>query len=141
ESRAEEFPPQRLAASSPNSHCEPAPERSESVRDFIVRSDRSAMRAGDQRRHRSDHEAWESLATTVRLIEDYLRFFEPEFRDASTLRGRVEKRLPRVYTQVLEAAARPAAARRIIRAALRGVEAVIPTVDGIDNFLRERNPD
>jgi hypothetical protein len=137
----EDVTAQRLAAGSPNIHCEPAPERTESVRDFIVRSDRSATRAGDQRRQRSDHEAWESLATTVRLIEDYLRFFEPEFRDASTLRGRVEKRLPRIYTQVLGVAARPAAARRIIRAALRGVEAIIPTVDGIDNFLRERDPD
>jgi hypothetical protein len=137
----EDMTAQRLAASSPNIHCEPAPERTESVRDFIIRSDRTATRAGDQRRQRSDHEAWESLATTVRLIEDYLRFFEPEFRDASTLRGRVEKRLPRVYTQVLGVAGRPQATRRIIRAALRGVEAIIPTADGIDNFLRERNPD
>ena len=137
----EDVTARRLAASSPNIHCEPAPERAESVRDFVVRSDRSAMRAGDHQRHRTDYEAWESLATTVRLIEDYLRFFEPEFRDASTLRGRVEKRLPRVYTQVLRAAARPATARRMIRAALRGLEAVIPTVDGIDEFLRERNPD
>jgi hypothetical protein len=137
----EDVTARRLAASSPNIHCEPAPERTESVRDFLVRSDRDAVRAGEERRARSDRDAWESLATTVRLIEDYLRFFEPEFRDATTLRGRVEKRLPRVYTDVFGAAARPAAARRIIRAALGGVEAVIPTVDAIDTFLRERNPD
>ena len=137
----EDVTARRLAASSPNIHCEPAPDRTESVRDFLARSDRGAMRAGEERRRRSDQDAWESLATTVRLIEDYLRFFEPEFHDASTLRVRVEKRLPRVYTNILGVAARPAVARRIIRAALRGVEAIIPTVDGIDNFLRERKPD
>jgi hypothetical protein len=137
----EDVTAQRLATSSPNIRCEPAPDRTESVRDFLVRSDRDAMRAGDERRAKSDQDAWESLATTVRLIEDYLRFFEPQFRNASTLRARVEKRLPRVYPQLLGAATRPAAARRIIRAALRKIEAIIPTVDGIDNFLRERNPD
>ena len=137
----EDVTARRLAASSPNIHCEPAPDRTESVRDFLVRSDRDAVRAGEERRARSDRDAWESLATTVRLIEDYLRFFEPEFRDASTLRVRVEKRLPRIYTTVLGVAARSAAARRIIRALLGGIEALIPTVDGIDNFLRQRNPD
>ena len=137
----EDVTARRLAASSPNIRCEPAPDRTESVRDFLVRSDRDAVRAGEERRARSDRDAWESLATTVRLIEDYLRFFEPEFADASTLRVRVEKRLPRVYISVLGVAARSAAARAIIRAALGGIEAIIPTVGGIDNFLRQRNPD
>ena len=75
----EDVTAQRLAASAPNIRCEPAPDRTESVRDFLVRSDRDAVRTGDERGARSDQDAWESLATTVRLIEDYLRFFEPQF--------------------------------------------------------------
>ena len=137
----EDLTAQRLAASSPNIHCEPAPQRTESVRDFLARSDRTAVRVGYEQQPRSRHDAWESLATTVRLLEDYLRFFDPEFRDAGTLRVRAEKRLPRVYTDVLGVAARPAAARRIVRGVLQRIEATIPTVDSIDSFLRERNPD
>ena len=41
----EDVTAQRLAASSPNIRCEPAPDRTESVRDFLVRSDRDALRA------------------------------------------------------------------------------------------------
>src|SRR5262245_43848392 len=57
----EDVTAQRLSASSPNLHREPAPERTEGVRDFVVRSDQSATRAGDQRRQRSDREALPSL--------------------------------------------------------------------------------
>ena len=137
----EDVTAQRLAASSPNIHCEPAPQRTESVRDFLARSDRAAVRVHDEQRPRSGQDAWESLATTVRLLEDYLRFFEPEFRGAETLRVRAEKRLPRVYTNVLSVAARSTAPRRVVRRLLQGIEAVIPTVDSIDGFLRDRNPD
>ena len=137
----EDVTAQRLAASSPNIRCESAPQRLESVREFLARSDRAAVRTGEEPRARSDHEAWESLATTVRLLEDYVRFFGPEFRDAATLRGRAEKRLPRVYTDVLGVAARPAPARRIVRGLLQGIEAAIPTLPAIDAFLRECDPD
>ncbi len=137
----EDVTARRLAASSPNIRCEPAPPRSESVRDFLARSDRDAVRTSEAQQPRSDQDAWESLATTVRLVEDYLRFFEPEFRNAGTLRGRVEKRLPRIYAQVLGVAARPALARRLLRASLRSLEELIPTADVIDAFLRDRRPD
>ena len=137
----EDVTAQRIAASSPNIRCEPAPQRTESVRDFLVRSDRAAVRVADEQRARSRQDAWENLATTVRLLEDYVHFFEPEFRDAATLRRRAEKRLPSVYTDVLEVAARPAASRRAVRGLLHGVEAAIPTLPAIDAFLRERNPD
>jgi len=137
----EDVTARRLAASSPNIHCEPAPQRTESVRDFLARSDRAAVRVRDQQRSRSGQDAWESLATTVRLLEDYLRFFEPEFRGAQTLRVRAEKRLPSVYTNVLGVAARSTAPRRIVCRLLQEIEAIIPTVDSIDRFLRERNPE
>jgi hypothetical protein len=137
----EDVTAQRLAASSPNIRCDSAPQRLESVREFLARSDRAAVRTGEEPRARCGHEAWESLATTVRLLEDYVRFFGPEFCDAATIRGRAEKRLPRVYTDVLGVAARPAPARRIVRGLLQGIEAAIPTLPAIDAFLRECDPD
>jgi hypothetical protein len=71
----EDVTAKRLATSSPRITCGTTPERSESVRAFLVRADRTAVRAGDEDRPRSRRDAWESLGTTVRLLADYLRFF------------------------------------------------------------------
>jgi len=131
----------RLASSSRNITCGTAPQRSESVREFLARSDREAARTSEEQRHHSRSDAWESLATTVRLLEDYLRFFEPEFGQAVMLRARAEKRLPRVYTRALGPFAATTATRRLVASSLRGLERVIPTVPAIDAFLASHNPD
>src|ERR1051325_12108919 len=70
----EDVTAQRIAASSPNIRCEPAPQRTESARDFLARSDRAAVRVAAEPGARPPQDAWESLATTVRLLEDYVRF-------------------------------------------------------------------
>jgi hypothetical protein len=137
----EDVTAQRLAASSPRITCGTTPERSESVREFLVRADRTAVRAGDDGAPRTRADAWESLATTVRLLADYLRFFEPAFDQATPLRARVEKRLPRVYTRLVRAFGWSRASRAVLAALLRGLERVIPTAPGIEAFLREQQPD
>ncbi len=131
----------RLAASSPRITCGTTPERSQSVREFLARSDRTAVRTGEDDRPRTRRDAWESLATTVRLLADYLRFFEPEFRGADSLRARVEKRLPPIYPAAVRAVAGVAPARALVAAALRGLERVIPTGGELAAFLREQRPD
>ena len=85
----------RLATLTPLVTCGPAPDRTESVRDFLARGDRSATRDGQPRRRLDAEAAWSSLATTVRLMEDYLRFFDPAFAGAAALRARAEKRAAR----------------------------------------------
>ena len=95
----------RLATLTPLVTCGPAPDRTESVRDFLARGDRTATRSGQPRRRLTTETAWSSLATTVRLMEDYLRFFEPAFAAATALKARAEKRLPRVYRPFVRAAA------------------------------------
>ena len=77
----------RLATLTPLVTCGPAPDRTESVRDFLARGDRTATRAGQPRRRLTAEAAWSSLATTVRLMEDYLRFFEPAFAGADGAAG------------------------------------------------------
>jgi hypothetical protein len=137
----EDVTAQRLAASSPRITCGTTPERSQSVREFLARADRTAVRSGDDAEPRSRADAWESLATTVRLLSDYLRFFEPEFRTASPLRARVEKRLPRVYVTLVRAFGWSRPSRAFLAAVLRALERVTPTAEGIEDFLREQSPD
>src|SRR5689334_7923827 len=137
----EDVTAQRLATVSPRITCGTTPERSQSVREFLTRADRTAVRAGDDGAPRTRADAWESLATTVRLLADYLRFFEPEFDDATSLRARVEKRLPRVYATLVRAFGGSRASRAVLRAVLRGLERVIPTAPGIEEFLRAQQPD
>jgi hypothetical protein len=136
----------RFGASDPRITCGTAPERLESVRTFLARSDRRATRSGGSRRRvfspGAREEAWESLATTVRLALDYLRYFEPAFEAATGLRGRAEKRLPRVYRTFISGLARFGPAVRAAAAAgLRAIERLIPPNPKLDAFIREHNPD
>ena len=134
----------RLAAASPRITCGATPPRPESVRLFLERSDRSALRSGAVPATRGDArvEAWESLATTVRLMGDFLRYFEPAFERASSLRDRAEKRLPRLHARIVRlAAGAGASARTTLSAVLRFVEQVIPANPAVVAFLREQRPD
>ena len=142
----EDVTAQRLASSSDLITCGTTPSRPESVRDFLARGDRSATRSGDAHRpataRERRQEAWESLATTVRLLVDYLRFFEPAFADAVRLRDRAEKRLPRLYRSIVAlVSAGGAAARRWFGSVLRALERTIPVNSALEAFLREQKPD
>ena len=138
----EDVTARRLAARSPRITCGPAPERAESVREFLARGDRQAVRSGDAARPRSREETWESLATTVRLIQDYRRFFEPAFAGAGALRARAEKRLPRIHAATvreLTRIGRPAGAA--LGAALRLLERLIPVPPALTAFVAGQRPD
>ena len=132
----------RLETLTPLVTCGPAPDRTESVRDFLARGDRTATRAGQPQRRLDAETAWASLATTVRLMEDYLRFFDPAFAGAAALRARAEKRLPRLYRPIVRAAARAGGGARWALASLLDVaERMIPTSPAIDGFLSQQAPD
>jgi hypothetical protein len=145
----EDVTAQRLATVSPRITCGEAPSRSESVRTFLSRSDRTATRSGSTvrsiRRWRDPEtriEAQESLATTVRLLVDYLRYFEPAFAGAPALRARAEKRLPRVYPPAIRWVARlGSAARSTLRRLLLKVEETLVPHASIEAFVREQRPD
>lgn len=127
----------RLEGAAPGITTGTTPERSESVRDFLARRDREAIRGGDAR-----GSVWESAATTVRLLADYLRYFEPAFARAGKLRDRAEKRLPRIYVRPMRAlAGLGAPARRLTAALLSAAERAIPTSEGLEQYLREQRPD
>ena len=142
----EDVTARRLAECSPRITCGTTPERRESVREFLARGDRTALRSGDGRkpatRQAASEEAWESLATTVRLQLDYLRFFGPAFAHASSLKERARKRLPRVYVSFVDAIAKGGAfPRAALAAVLRFTERLIPTGAALDAFIRQHDPD
>jgi len=142
----EDVTARRLAERSPRLTCGSTPDRPESVRDFLARTDRDAMRSGARAvspwSREGREEAWESLATTVRLLVDYLRFFDPAFARAAALRARAEKRVPRVYRPWVRRIGRGGAlARRGLRGLLAAIERAIPPSRAIEEFLRAHNPD
>jgi hypothetical protein len=147
----------RLAESSDRITSGSTPSRAENVRLFLARVDRSATRSGrfgrvrrsaetessrDQWPRNLRAETWESLATTVRLLLDYLRYFEPAYAPAAQLRQRAEKRLPQLYVglvRLVSWAGRPA--RALLVSILRGLERVIPINSAVDAFIRRHDPD
>jgi len=136
----------RLSTVSPRITCGATPPRPESVRLFVERSDRSALRSGaaaaPATRREARAEAWESLATTVRLMADYLRYFDPAFQRAVSLRARAEKRLPRLQVKVVRLAhAAGASGRAGLSALMRFVERAIPPNAAVVEFLRQQEPD
>jgi hypothetical protein len=142
----EDVTAQRLATWSPRITCGVAPTRAESVKTFLARGDRRATRSGGAARSWRDPavraEAWESLATTVRLLQDYLRYFEPVFAHAPALRARAAKRLPRIYLPVVRGIARTGGAgRAVAQRLLAFVERLVRPQPGIETFLREQQPD
>jgi hypothetical protein len=78
----------------------------------------------------------------VRLLLDYLRFFDPAFAGAASLQARAAKRLPRIYRSIVAwAAAAGAPGRSVLAGVLRLLERVIPVPEAIDEFLRAHRPD
>ena len=138
----EDITARRLAAASPRITCGAAPERVESVRQFLARGDREAVRSGGAARWPAREEMWESLATMVRLLQDYLHFFEPAFARAGALRARAEKRLPRLPAAAARLAARLGTPGRAAAAAGLGLlERLVPVPRAIEAFVREQDPD
>ena len=137
---------QQLAARSERITYGVAPLRSEGVRTFLSRADRTATRSGGGPRSSVDRvgrvEAWESLATTIRLLLDYLRFFEPAFEQATALRNRAGKRLPRVHRRAANLISRGGRFSRASAAAvLSWIERVIPPNADVEAFIRWHQPD
>ena len=84
---------------------------------------------------------WLDLRTRLRLSIDFLRYLEPEFRDAHALRERARARAPRA----LQALARPLQLSPLLRTAvrkgLRWAEAAAPIGAEAREFVRAAEPD
>ncbi len=155
----------RLTDQYPQVTAGPLPHRFENVRQVLLRSDPAAERSGrfDRRPSTSDSEtiddhgkvlspggklpdafeqAWEGVATAVRLMQDYLRYFDPDFHQSPRLLARAQKRVPKPLRAVI---AVPARTGRLARSAvgwlLRTLERVIPIPASVDTYLKHLSPD
>jgi hypothetical protein len=89
-----------------------------------------------------DSGAWYELARKIRLGLDYLRFLEPRYAQTPHLATRARARAP---LSVVSLAAMPPfrgrRGRRLLTAALRGLERGIPRSPELDAFILDQQPD
>ena len=85
---------------------------------------------------------WPDLGYDLRRALDYLRYLEPEFRDAVKLRRRAERKSPAL---LLKALRRPLARRRVARTLLRQIinscDRAVPRDPAVDAHVRRHRPD
>jgi hypothetical protein len=85
---------------------------------------------------------WDDLAVRFRLIVDYLRYLDPQYKTASGLVKRAVIRTPQI---VLDATKRPlfrsAVGRRLLRLGLGMLERALPRAAHVDDFLRSKAAD
>src|SRR5439155_14103649 len=70
---------------------------------------------------------------------EYMRFLEPEFRDAPKLRRRAERFAPRQLQRLVTSA--PSPVRATVRGALRRAERSAPISEPVEDYIREQQPD
>ena len=87
-------------------------------------------------------DGWGLLGRELRLGRDYLRYLRPEYRDAPKLRMRAMREAPPWIIQRTERGLLAnAVGRATLSAAMRTLEAVIPTDSDVDAFIQQARPD
>lgn len=89
----------------------------------------------------SERALFANFVRVTRVLQDYLRYLEPDYAGASSLRQRVEENIPRGFRRLVLLLGGTAVARRVMMAALRSVEAVVPPPDSIRDFVAAHAPD
>ena len=85
---------------------------------------------------------WARAAQINRLLVDSLRYMDPQYRDAASLRTRAERTVPRTFRPFLHAVERFGSRfARCVTITLCGLERVIPLSADVTAFLKEQAPD
>jgi hypothetical protein len=91
---------------------------------------------------RPSADAWRALLRNVRLTGDYLRYLEPNYRQADKLRERAAELLPPFPRWLTSRRiVRTPAGLAVLRRALRALEEAAPPCDKIGRYIAERQPD
>src|SRR5262249_10535252 len=84
---------------------------------------------------------WSDLASSLRRSADYLRYFDPVYRDADKLRARAEDEAPLTIRRVGRAGGSGRGGARALRRTLEGVERCLEPPERMIRFLEEQAPD
>src|SRR5687767_6596512 len=85
---------------------------------------------------------WYGFTSAVRLTLDYWRYLEPRFADASQLRARAERQVPKLAIAVTRVPLLGSVAgRRLLFRIGRAVERVIPVRSEVTELLTRHDPD
>jgi hypothetical protein len=85
---------------------------------------------------------WPRLGFELRRGLDYLRYLEPEYRDAPKLRRRAEQKVPAFVTSAIgRRLAASRSGRRLLRGIVRRADRAVPRDPAIDAFIRQHDPD
>jgi hypothetical protein len=84
---------------------------------------------------------WSDLASSLRRSADYLRYFDPVYRDADKLRARAEEEAPPSIRRVGRAAGAVPGGARALRYTLEGVERCLEPPERMVTFLAQHAPD
>jgi hypothetical protein len=84
---------------------------------------------------------WSDLASSLRRSADYLRYYEPVYRDADKLRARAEEEAPPSVRRLGRAAGAVPGGARALRHTLEGVERCLEPPERMVRFLAEQAPD
>jgi hypothetical protein len=83
------------------------------------------------------HEEWTLVAWQFRAMLDYLRYLEPPFADASRLRERAARQVPKALTRPLGALGGHAR----VKSMLRALERSVPPRESVLRFVSRHEPD
>src|SRR5262245_19230204 len=84
---------------------------------------------------------WSDLASSLRRSADYLRYFDPVYRDADKLRAHADGEAPLTIRRVGRAAGSVPGGARALRRTLEGVERCLEPPERMIRFLEEQAPD
>jgi hypothetical protein len=87
-----------------------------------------------------DH-VWDYVARAVRGTLDYVRYYHPKFADATYLRDRMRKVVPRELGFLARRNTSTVWMTRTLVSALTLCERAIPSSRGIERFIKSRRPD
>lgn len=88
------------------------------------------------------NDMWAPLLWTLRQTVDYLRFLEPEYAHAYSLRGRAERGVPRIVIRLMRRGPfRKSRSRHALSRFLLALERAIPPLDEITTFVGAQSPD
>jgi hypothetical protein len=82
-------------------------------------------------------DVWQPLEWSIGRARDYLRYLEPRYRDATFLRRRAERDVPKAVLWLQRVGVlRWRAVRRVLAGLLRHVEEAVPVADEFAEFMR-----